>query len=81
MGSGNFFAVDPRWSVPTELLSVTEAAREFLAKSGYVFSQLQKAEFDAAKHQWNLVYDVGFTVEKIKKVVIDDATGKVVQFE
>jgi hypothetical protein len=67
--------------VPTELLSATEAASEFLTKSSYAFIRLQKAEFDAAKNQWNLVYDVGFTVEKIKKVVIDGATGKVVQFE
>jgi hypothetical protein len=64
-----------------ELLSVTEAAREFLAKSGYSFFRLQKAELDVAKNEWNLVYDVGISVEKIKKVVIDDATGKVVKFE
>jgi hypothetical protein len=67
--------------VPTELMSVTETARDFLTKSGYVFFRLQKAEFDAAKNQWNLVYDVGVSVEKIKRVVIDGATGKVVAFE
>jgi hypothetical protein len=66
--------------VPTELLSVTEKAKEFLVSTGYAFFRLQKAEFDAAKNQWSLVYDVGLTTEKIKKVVIDDATGKVVQF-
>ena len=67
--------------MPTELMSVTETARDFLSKSGYAFFRLQKAELDAAKNQWNLVYDVGLTVEKIKKVVIDGATGKVVAFE
>lgn len=67
--------------MPTELLSVTEKAREFLAKSGYAFAQLQKAEFDAVKNQWNLFYDVRITREKNKKVVIDDITGNVVRFE
>ncbi len=67
--------------MPIELVSVTETAKEFLAKSGYLFVQLQKADFDAAKKQWNLVFNVGFTAEKLKKVVIDDTTGKVVAFE
>jgi hypothetical protein len=67
--------------VPAELLSVTETAREFLTKSAYSFFKLQKAEFDAVKNRWNLTFDVGITVEKTKKVVVDDATRKVVEFE
>ena len=67
--------------MPTELMSVTETAREFLVKSGYAFFQLQKADFDASSNQWNLTFDVGFTAPKLKKIVIDGASGKVVAFE
>jgi hypothetical protein len=67
--------------VPTELINVTETARDFLTKSGYVFFQLQKADFDAGKNQWKLTYDVGLSAVKLKTVVIDGATGKVVAFE
>jgi hypothetical protein len=67
--------------MPTELLSVTETARQFPTQAGYVFFKLQRADFDAAKRQWNLTYDVGVTSEKVKKVVIDDPSGKVVEFE
>jgi hypothetical protein len=62
-------------------MSVTETAKEFLGKSGYLFAQLQKADFDAGKKQWNLVFNVGFTAEKLKRVVVDDTTGKVVAFD
>lgn len=67
--------------MPTELMSATEIAREFLTKSGYVFFHLQRADFDSSKNQWRLTYDVGLTTEKIKAIVIDAATGKVVAFE
>ena len=67
--------------MPPELMSVTETAREFLVKSGYAFFQLQRADFDASRNQWNLTFDVGFGVVKIKKIVIDGASGKVVAFE
>ena len=67
--------------MPTELMSVTETAREFLVKSGYAFFQLQRADFDASKNQWNLTFDVGFSVTKLKRIVIDGASGKVVAFE
>jgi len=46
-----------------------------------VFFQLQKADFDAGKNQWKLTYDVGLSAVKLKTVVIDGATGKVVGFE
>ena len=61
-----------------ELMSLTETAREFLAKSGYLFVQLQSANLDPANNQWTLVFDVGFNTVNLKKVVIDGATGKVV---
>lgn len=67
--------------MPTELLSVAETASQFLTLAGYVFFKLQRADFDIAKRQWTLTYDVGVTSEKVKKVVIDDPSGKVVQFE
>jgi hypothetical protein len=67
--------------VPTELMSATEMAREYLAKSGYPFAQLHKADLDTQKRQWILVFDVSLAGTKLKRVVIDDTTGKVVAFE
>jgi hypothetical protein len=66
--------------VPTELLSAAEIAREFLVKSGHAFARIDKAEFDEAKKQWNLQFDVGLASVKLKKIVVDDA-GKVVAVE
>jgi len=67
--------------VPKELIDVTEAARDFLTKSGYFFFQLDKTDFDASKKQWILTFNVGLAVVKLKKVIVDDATGKVVAIE
>ena len=67
--------------VPTELLSVTEAARDFLAKSGYSFVRLEKADLNDAKHEWVLTFDVGLAAPKLKQVRIDANTGKVTAFE
>jgi len=67
--------------MPVELVSATETARDFLTRSGYAFFQLQDADFDAAKNQWSLTFDVGVAVTKLKKVVVDSSTGKVVGFE
>ena len=43
--------------MPTELLSVTEAAKDFLAKSGYSFVRLEKADLNDAKHEWVLTFE------------------------
>jgi len=67
--------------VPKELVDVTEVGREFLIKSGYFFAQLEKTDFDASKKQWVLTFNVGLAVGKLKKVVVDDTTGKVVAIE
>lgn len=67
--------------MPTELLSVTEAAKAFLEKSGYVFGRLEKADLDRTSNQWVLTFDVGLSVPKLKIVRIDVETGKVVGFE
>ncbi len=67
--------------MPKELIDVTEAARDFLTKSGYFFAQLEKTDFDSGKKQWILTFNVGLAAAKLKKVVIDDATGKVVAIE
>ena len=67
--------------MPSELLSVTEKAKEFLEKSGYVFSRLERASFDKNDKQWSLVFDVGFNQKVLKTVVIDDASGKVLSFD
>jgi hypothetical protein len=67
--------------VQKDLISVTEIARDFLLKSGNIFSQLEKTEFDEGKKQWILTYNVGLSAQKLQKVVIDDATGKVLSFE
>ncbi len=64
-----------------ELLTVTEKAQEFLAKSGYSFAWLEKAELDKSKDQWRLIYNVSLTGERTKTVTVDNSTGKVVGFE
>lgn len=67
--------------MPKELIDVTEAARDFLMKSGYFLAQIEKTEFDADKKQWILTFNVGLGAAKLKKVVVDDATGKVVSID
>ncbi|MFI5095040.1 MAG: hypothetical protein ACHQIK_16480 [Candidatus Acidiferrales bacterium] len=67
--------------MPKELIDVTEAARDFLTKSGYFFFQLEKTDFDAAKKQWILTFNVNIAAAKLKKVLVDDATGKVLAIE
>ncbi len=67
--------------MPKELIDVTEAGRDFLTKSGYFFVQLEKTDFDAAKKQWALTFNVSIAGPKLKKVIVDDATGKVVAIE
>jgi hypothetical protein len=67
--------------MPKELLDVTEVARDFLTKAGYFFAQLEKTEFDSAKNRWILTFNVSIAANKLKKILIDDATGKVVAIE
>lgn len=67
--------------MPTELLSVTEAAKAFLEKSGHVFVRLEKTDLDRAKNEWVLTFDVGITSTKLKKVHVNVETGKVVAVE
>jgi hypothetical protein len=67
--------------MPRELIDLAEAGRDFLTKSGYLFARLEKTDFDASKKQWVLTFDVGLSGVKLKKVVVDDATGKVVAIE
>lgn len=67
--------------MPRTLVNVTEVARDFLAKSGYVFPQLEKAEFEQGKQQWGLTFNVGIGQVRLKKVVVDETSGQVVAFE
>ncbi len=67
--------------MPKELIDVMEAARDFLTKSGYFFFQLERTEFDATKKQWILTFNVSISAAKLKKVLVDDATGKVLAIE
>lgn len=67
--------------MPSELLSVTERAKEFLGKSGHVFPRLEKSTFDKDAKQWRLVFNVGLGQKELKTVVIDDASGKVLSIE
>jgi hypothetical protein len=60
---------------------MTEAAKAFLAKSGYPFVRLEKADLDKAKNEWVLTFDVGIANAKLKKVHVNGATGEVVAFE
>ena len=67
--------------MPRTLVSATEAARDFLTKSGYLFTQLEKVDFDQAKQQWTPSFNVGVGQPKLKKVVVDEESGQVVAFE
>jgi hypothetical protein len=53
--------------MPRTLVSATESARDFLAKSGYAFPQLEKVAFDQTKQQWTLTFNVGLGQPKLKK--------------
>lgn len=67
--------------MPKTLMDVTETAQEFLRTSGYLFSYLDNIRLDQDKQQWILTFNVGVASPKLKKVVVDDATGQVVAFE
>ena len=67
--------------MPMELVTVTEIAKDFLIKSENLFARLERGDFDKSKGQWVLTFDVGLTTPKIKKVIVDDSTKKVIAFE
>lgn len=67
--------------MPADLLPATEAAKEFLAKSGYPFARLDKAELKDIQRQWRLVFDVGVAKPLLKTVVLDSESGKVIGVE
>jgi hypothetical protein len=67
--------------MPTELASVVEVARDFVSNSGYLFSRLERANFDEPTKQWKVVFDVGVKGQHLKVVTVDGATGKVIAFE
>lgn len=67
--------------MPTDLLSVTEIAEDFLTKSGYPFARLEKTYFDEPGRRWVLTFDVSLANPRLKDVVIGSDTGKVISFE
>ncbi len=67
--------------MPADLLTVTENAKQFLAKSGYSFVRLEKAELYEDKKQWRLIFDVGIASVIPKTVIVESSTGTVVGFE
>ena len=69
------------YTTPAELASVVEVAREFVINSGYMFSRLERANFDEGTKQWVVVFDVGISTQHLKVVKVDGTTGKVVAFE
>ncbi len=59
-----------------------DKAVEFLKKkAGYLFPRLIGVNFDKKTKIWTLEFDVGVLEEKIAKVKVDDATGKIVGYE
>jgi hypothetical protein len=67
--------------MPRTLVSATEAAKDFLVKSGYSFPRLEKVDFGQTKRQWTLIFNVGLGEVKLKNVVVDEPSGQVVAFE
>ncbi len=67
--------------MPADLLTVTENAKQFLAKSGHLFPLLEKAELDENKKQWRLTFNVGISQPRPKTVIVESSTGTVVGFE
>jgi len=62
---------------------VADIAMEFMReKAGYAFPRLEKVTFSQTLSEWEVLVDAGVYGEKIiKRVVIDDATRKVIRFE
>ena len=66
--------------MPVDLLTVTDSAKEFLMKAGHMFPTLQTAGFDQSKKHWVLIFDVGLTNPKPKRITLDES-GKVISIE
>lgn len=64
----------------TDLLSITDSARDFLVKAGHVYFVLQNADYDSTQKRWILKFDVGIT-KPFQKIVTLDESGKVLSFE
>lgn len=64
-----------------DLLTVTEIAKEYVAKAGHAFHKLEKAQPDETQQSWRLTFAVGVYGQEKKTVIIDDRTGKVIAFE
>jgi len=64
-----------------DLLSMTETARDFLMKSGFLIAKLDKAQKVPDSNQWRLTFDVGISHTQYKTVVVDESLGKVVGLE
>ncbi len=64
----------------TDLLTLTDTAKDFLQKAGYLFIKLRSANFDPSKNQWFLQFDVGLSQPDLKKLTLDDS-GKVLSLE
>ncbi|MHC1585369.1 MAG: hypothetical protein ACXQS7_03790 [Candidatus Syntropharchaeia archaeon] len=59
--------------------AVERAVRFLEEKAGYYTHHLVSVRLD--KDRWYLEFDVGALYKEIVKVIIDDKTGKVVEFE
>ncbi len=58
---------------------VTEKARNYLQSAGYYASKINK--ITAEGNKWIVLLDTGALINAVKKVTIEDNTGKVVGFE
>ena len=58
----------------------TEIARDYLAKAGYPFARLERAEQDKNRNRWRLTFNLGLQKRLLKHVVIDGNTREVVAF-
>ncbi|MDF2954938.1 hypothetical protein [Candidatus Alkanophaga liquidiphilum] len=59
--------------------AVERAVRFLEEKAGYYTHRLVSVRLD--KDRWHLEFDVGALLKEIVKIVIDDKTGRVVEFE
>lgn len=59
----------------------TVIATKFLVESGYKSPKLDSATFNAEKSRWEVTYDIGYSIVKLRIVIIDDVSQKVIGFE
>lgn len=64
-----------------ELEEAVDRGRKFLLrKAGHSYVILKSVDHDDERKCWTITYDVGVFTSTIKKVVIRDSDGKIIEY-